>query len=104
MKERSAPRIRRRIKVKLGAVTIFTADVSPGGFCAEIMRAPTPGAVITGSVYVGEKELPFTGKVAWAKAGDARMNMRGRFGVRFDKPIPELVDRGGGAPGARPAS
>ena len=37
-----------------------------------------------------DKELAFTGKVAWARAGDSRMNVRGRFGVRFDRPLPEL--------------
>lgn len=29
------------------------------------------------------EEFPFTGKVCWAKAGDPRMSVRGRFGVRF---------------------
>jgi hypothetical protein len=54
---------------------------------------------------VGEREIPFTGLVAWAKAGDARMNLRGRFGVRFDTAIPELVDRSAPPPsGIRPAS
>ncbi len=93
MKERTSPRVRRRIKVRLGAVTLFTADISEGGFCAEIMRAPQPGSAIQGTITVGDKELPFTGKVAWAKPGDARMGVRGRFGVRFDVTLPELGGR-----------
>jgi hypothetical protein len=32
---------------------------------------------------VGGKDVDYVGDVAWVKAGDSRINLRGRMGVRF---------------------
>lgn len=42
-----------------------------------------PGTDLHGSIELGGEEFTFTGKVAWAKRGEPRMNIRGRFGVCF---------------------
>ena len=83
MNHRALPRIRRRLKISLGALQTFTADVSPTGFAAELMQALRPGSDLHGSIELCGEAFPFTGKVCWAKQGEPRMNVRGRFGVRF---------------------
>lgn len=83
MNHRTLPRIRRRLKVRLGGLLTFTADVSPSGFAAELMQALPPGSELNGEIELCGESFPFTGKVCWAKAGEPRMNVRGRFGVRF---------------------
>ncbi|MHB8875972.1 MAG: PilZ domain-containing protein [Myxococcaceae bacterium] len=77
-------RQRRRLRVALGKVAVFTSDVSEGGFCAELMHVLEPGHAVSGTVAVGSHEYPFLGKVAWARAGDPRLGQRGRMGVRFE--------------------
>ena len=82
--QRFVPRQRRRFKISLGGkLPAFTADVSPGGFAAEMMQVLRPGTSVHGSITVECREFPFTGQVSWAKAGDPRMSVRGRVGVRF---------------------
>ncbi len=83
MNNRILPRLRRRLKIKLGGLQTFTADVSPRGFAAELMQALLPGTDLNGSIELCGEEFAFTGKVCWAKQGEPRMNVRGRFGVRF---------------------
>ena len=85
MAERRRPvRQRRRLRVALGKVAVFTADVSDGGFCAELMHVLEPGHPVSGTLSLGPHEYPFTGKVAWARGGEPRLGQRGRMGVRFD--------------------
>src|SRR5687767_13706041 len=82
--KRFVPRVRRRLKISLGGkLPAFTADVSPGGFSAEMMQVFRPGTVLHGAITLDGREFPFTGEVSWAKAGDPRMSLRGRIGVRF---------------------
>lgn len=84
MNKRLLPRLRRRLKLTLGGkLPAFTADVSPQGFAVEVMRITPPGTHVAGSITVQGEEFPFTGRVTWAKQGDPRMSVRGRFGVRF---------------------
>ena len=83
MNHRTLPRLRRRLKLQLGALQTFTADISPTGFAAELMQALRPGTDLNGSIELCGETFVFTGKVCWAKAGEPRMNVRGRFGVRF---------------------
>lgn len=61
----------------------FTTDASPGGFCAESMRVLRPGTDIHGKIRVGEEDVEFTGKIAWAKAAEPRLQIRGRMGIRL---------------------
>ncbi len=84
MNKRLLPRFRRRLKLSLGGkLPAFTADVSPQGFAAEMMHVLRPGTHVHGEITLAGQEFTFTGQVCWAKAGDPRMSVRGRFGVRF---------------------
>lgn len=75
--------MRRRLKIQLRGLQTFTADVSPRGFAAELMQALRPGTDLNGSIELCGEKFDFTGQVCWAKQGEPRMNVRGRFGVRF---------------------
>ena len=82
--KRFVQRERRRLKLTLGGkLPAFTADVSPGGISVEMMNVPRPGTMVHGSLTVAGREFPFTGEVSWARAGDPRMSLRGRVGIRF---------------------
>ncbi len=81
--KRSMPRQRKRLRVEVAGSPFFTVDISPGGFCYESMRIIEPGSAVQGRIRVNERDLPFTGMVAWAKASEPRMQIRGRMGVRF---------------------
>lgn len=90
---RAAERHRRRFRVMLaGHPSSFTVDVGAGGFCAEMMRVLPPGTQVEGSLHVKGTEVAFAGKVAWAKPGESRMNLRGRIGVRFTR-VPSDFER-----------
>jgi hypothetical protein len=82
---RSSTRRRRRLRVALPHTPSFTIDVSAGGFCAELMRVLPEGTPVEGSINVNGKEIAFAGQVAWARPGNARMNLRGRMGVCFTR-------------------
>ena len=86
--KRATHRHRRRIRVSLGTTPTFTADISAGGFCVEILRAPPPGTPVSGTIRFAGFEAAYTGTVVWALAGSPRLNMRGRIGVRFTS-LPE---------------
>ncbi|MBX5480778.1 MAG: PilZ domain-containing protein [Myxococcaceae bacterium] len=90
---RFVPRQRRRLKISLGGLCpAFTADVSPGGFAAETMQPRKPGTMVHGSITLEGREFDFTGEVSWARAGDPRLSIRGRFGVRFTGIDPEFYE------------
>lgn len=81
--KRTTRRHRRRIRVSLGITPVFTADISSGGFSAEILRTPEPGTKVDGTIRLADDEVRYTGLVVWARAGSPRLNLRGRIGVRF---------------------
>ena len=84
MNKRLLPRLRRRLKLSLGGkLPSFTADVSPRGFSAEVMQVLKPGTAVQGAITLEGQEFAFTGQVCWAKAGEPRLSVRSRFGVRF---------------------
>ncbi len=84
MNKRLLPRLRRRLKLTLGGkLPAFTADVSPQGFAVEAMHIARPGTDVSGSISIQGQQFDFTGKVCWAKQGDVRMSVRGKYGVRF---------------------
>jgi hypothetical protein len=80
---RSSPRHKRRFRVSLGPTPLFTADVSAGGFSAEILRAPAPGTPVVGTLRLADAEVNYAGEVVWSRPGSPRLNLRGRIGVRF---------------------
>jgi hypothetical protein len=98
-KPRSSPRLRRRCKIDLKAgdagisSATFTIDVSAGGFCAELMRVPSPGTQVEGSIMIGGKQYAFSGKIAWARASEPRLNLRGRIGVTFTEIADDLKEK-----------
>jgi hypothetical protein len=81
--DRRSARHRRRLRASVGSTPVFTADVGPGGFSAEILRVHPPGTPIDGSIRVNDREVAFRGEIAWARAGAPNMGIRGRIGVRF---------------------
>jgi len=86
----------------MGAASGFTVDVSAGGFCAELMRVFPKGTAVKGTLLVDGEEFPFSGRVAWAKQGDFRLNMRGRMGVTFTDAPEELRRMFGVGPSGTP--
>jgi hypothetical protein len=80
---RAGSRHRRRVRVTIGGTASFTQNLSVGGFSAEAMRVLPRGSPVRGSMYLGERDVDYVGEVAWVKPGDARVNLRGRMGVRF---------------------
>ncbi len=85
-------RQRLRFQVKLGRTSCFTLNVSAGGFCTEVMRVLPVGSAVGGSIRVQGRDYPFSGRVAWAKEGDARMNVRGRMGITLEPAPAELLN------------
>jgi len=69
--------------VTIGGTATFTQSLGVGGFSAEVMRVLPRGSPVQGTMYLGEKDFDYVGDVAWVKPGDARLNLRGRMGVRF---------------------
>ncbi len=82
-------RARRRMKVVVADTTSFTVDVSQGGFSTETMRVLPVGTHVKGTLYVGDRQVPFAGRVAWSRAGSVQLNIRGRMGIAFTAP-PDL--------------
>ncbi len=84
-------RQRLRFQVKLGRTSCFTLNVSAGGFCTEVMHVLSSRSPVAGSIRVQGKDYPFSGHVAWAKEGNARMNIRGRMGIVFEPAPRDLL-------------
>lgn len=63
--------------------TAVTANVSFGGFEAETSTELVPGATIHGFILILGTEVPFSGRVAWAKQGNPSVMYSGRIGVAF---------------------
>lgn len=89
--KRSTARHRRRFRVTVERTPSFTLDVGPGGFATEVMRVLPPGTPVVGQIRLPDVDVVFVGEVAWAKPGDARMNLRGRMGVRFSRIRPDFA-------------
>jgi len=84
------------VKVTFPNGPCFTVDVGGGGFCSESLRVLAPGTPVEGSFQLKERQVVFEGHVVWAKAGDARANIRGRMGIRFSRVGPGYADLVGG--------
>ena len=78
-----------RLPLSLGRkVPALTADVSRGGFSAELSQVFIPGASVDGYFLVDDEEVNFKGTVVWAQAGNPMLSLSSRIGVSFD-PVPE---------------
>lgn len=80
-----------RLPLSLGRrLPALSADVSRGGFQAELPQVFLPGSKVHGFFLVGDAEVAFTGTVAWAEAGNPQLSIYSRIGVRFDA-LPEAL-------------
>lgn len=78
-----------RLPLSLGRrLPAISADVSRGGFQAELPQVFLPGSRVHGYFLVGEDEVAFTGTVAWAAPGNPQASVYSRLGVEFDE-LPE---------------
>ena len=80
--------IRNRLKLPLSLgrrLPALTADVSRGGFQAELPQVFLPGSLVDGYFLVDEAEVPFRGEVTWAVPGNPSLSLWSSIGVRFDK-------------------
>lgn len=74
-----------RLPLSLGRrLPALTADVSRGGFQAELPQVFLPGSKVHGFFLVDGAEVDFTGTVAWAEAGSPMTSHFSRLGVAFD--------------------
>ena len=76
-----------RLPLSLGRrLPALSADVSRGGFSAELPQVFMPGSRVHGYFLVNDAEVAFTGTVAWAEAGNPQLSVMSRMGVTFDAP------------------
>ena len=74
-----------RLPMSLGRrLPALTADVSRGGFQAELPQVFLPGSKVHGYFLLGDTEVDFTGTVAWAEPGNPQLTVYSRIGVEFD--------------------
>jgi hypothetical protein len=74
-----------RLPLSLGRrLPALSADVSRGGFQAELPQVFLPGSKVHGFFLVGTEEVAFRGTVAWAEAGNPQLSLYSRIGVQFD--------------------
>lgn len=75
-----------RLPLSLGRrLPALTADVSRGGFLAELPQVFVPGSKVDGYFLVDGQEVPFRGHVQWASPGNPQLQLYSRIGVRFDE-------------------
>lgn len=84
--KRSTLRRSLRLPLSLGRrLPALTADVSRGGFQAELPQVFVPGSKVHGYFLLGEQEVEFHGTVAWAEPGNPMASLYSRMGVQFDE-------------------
>lgn len=86
-----SPRRRVRLLVATSRGSSLTVNVSAGGFCTGLMRVLPVGSNVEGTLHLDGRSETFAGRVAWSKPGDARLNVMGRMGVRFEKIDPAFA-------------
>lgn len=88
---RGTPRRRARARVTTPRGSLFTVNVSAGGFCIEMLRVLPVGTPMEGLIYLDGCVASFAGRVVWRQAGDSRLNLVGQMGVRFVRVDPEFA-------------
>lgn len=80
-----------RLPVSLGGrLPAMTADVSPSGCKLQLPELFLPGSQVHGFVLQEGAELPFSGEVVWAVAGNPQLSLFSSHGIRFTRISPEL--------------
>jgi hypothetical protein len=87
---RQTKRMALRLPVSIGRRAALSADISDTGFCLESPTLHAEGAEVSGFVLHGHLELKWTGRVAWANAGNPMTSTWHRMGVQFTKVSPGL--------------
>ncbi|MBF5046193.1 hypothetical protein FGE12_27500 [Aggregicoccus sp. 17bor-14] len=77
------PRQRRCLTVCFDGFPAAPAEVSAAGLSFESSAALAEGTPLSGTLEVDGERFPFAGQVSWARAGNARLSLRGRTAVRF---------------------
>ena len=86
-------RQRLRLRVTTGRSTSFAVNAEPGGVCIQQMRVLPVGARVEGSIWLDGGDLPFVGHVAWAAAGEHRLNQSGRIWAFVSNRLPRASAR-----------
>ncbi len=77
------PRQRRCLTVRLEGLPTLPAEVSSAGLSFESTEPLAEGTSLRGTLALDGEAFPFAGEVSWARAGNPRLSLRGRVGVRF---------------------
>jgi PilZ domain len=96
--ERKSTRVRRRFKVTLKQGPSFSVDVGEGGLCTELLRVLPPGTLVEGTILVKGADVPFAGRVVWARPGAPHLGLRGRMGILFTEMASKDLLLADGAP------
>ena len=90
MTARKNSRVALRLPVSIARRAALSADPSASGFCLESPQLRTAGEVVSGFVLHGNKELAWTGRVAWVTPGDPMASTWHRLGIEFTHVSPGL--------------
>jgi hypothetical protein len=90
MAQRETKRVALRLPVSIGRKAALSADISDTGFCLESPSLQSAGAVVSGFVLHGHKELKWTGRVMWAQPGNPMLSTWHRLGIQFTQVSPGL--------------
>ena len=90
MSQRTKQRTALRLPVSIGRRAALSADVSDRGLCLESPTMHVAGAVVSGFVLHGPKELTWTGRVAWVAPGNPMASTWHRLGIEFTHVSPGL--------------
>ncbi|MFZ5440343.1 MAG: PilZ domain-containing protein [Myxococcota bacterium] len=90
MTARKHARVAVRLPVSIGRRAALSADLSSTGFCLESPQLRAAGERVSGFVLFGDKELTWSGRVAWVSAGNPMTSTWHRLGIEFTRVSPGL--------------
>lgn len=90
MASRENNRVALRLPVSVGRRAALSTDISDHGFCLESPSMHALGSEVSGFVLHGQKELKWTGRVMWAKAGNPMLSTWHQLGIQFTQVSPGL--------------
>lgn len=91
MSSRKQARVLSRLPVSIERrAAALSADISDSGFCLESPMLRSQGDFVSGFVLHGHKELNWTGRIKWVKAGNPMASTWHRMGIEFTQVSPGL--------------